>query len=61
MREVWLKYDPQSGGEGEGDTRAYDRIDRYTNLIGQTIRSLGIDTTHSIGLGFIRTIIHLYF
>ena len=42
----------QSGGEGQGDTQAEVGTDRKTNLIGQTGRTMGIETTHLIGLGF---------
>ena len=42
----------QSGGEDRGDTQADVGTDRQTNIIGKTVRTIGIETTHIIRLGF---------
>ena len=57
-----MKYDfyvtaYQSGGEGQGDTQTDVRTNRQNNLIGQTGRPTGIDTTHTIVSGFSQKII----
>ena len=60
MIEVWLKCinyafyaaTYQSGGEGRGDTQKDIRTDREMNIIGQTSRSIEIDTMHIFRLGF---------
>ena len=60
MREVWLNYDEvqlyvttfQRAGEGQGNTRRDVGRYRQTSLIGQAVRPLRIETTHSIGLVF---------
>ena len=54
-----MKYDfyvttSQSGGGGQGNEYTDYGTYRHMNLIGQTVRPLGIETNHPIGLGFIR-------
>ena len=39
-------------GEGKGNTGPDNGTDRYMELIGYAGRPSGIETTHTIGLGF---------
>ena len=52
MKFAFYATTSQSGSEGKGDTQTHVGTDRQTNLIGQTWRHTGIETTHLIGLGF---------
>ena len=42
----------QSGGEGQGGIQTDAETSRHMNLIGQTGKTTGIETTHPIRLGF---------
>ena len=41
----------QSGGEEQVNTHTESETDIKENLVGQTVRPTGIETTHLIGLG----------
>ena len=57
MRYAFYVNTSQIGGEGQDNTYIDDGIDRQMNLIGQTGRPTGIDTTHTIVSGFSQKII----
>ena len=60
MRGFWLNNDKvclniatsQRGGEGKGDAQTDPGTDRLMNLIGQTGKPTGIETTNPMKLGF---------
>ena len=54
MKYTFYVTTSQIGGEGQGDTQTDAGTDIQTNIIGQSYRPMVIDTTHIIGLVFIR-------